>query len=310
MLTTKYLSIRRLTEEGRKLPCSRIWAACKVRGLVYVKGLKWTVNNGSSINFWKDFCLPYRPLQSIIEGPLHRDEDQLTVQQGVAQSFNGGEYNFSFEFPEQVLNLVKATPFELNQEAKDSLAWAFSRDGLFSLKSAYLLARGLNPLNLGISSMVWIWKADTHPRIQFFMWLCSHNSFPTSEILGSRGLNLNPLCMICHQENELVDHLLRRCCVAQDLWRKLKVPRDLLFTFDQPIGKWLELNCSTGVISDLLGIQWKVVFPMGIWQLWLAPNRFYFRTGVIDKLIHTKCIKESAEFFAIGTKERCNKMKR
>ena len=98
--------------------------------------------------------------------------------------------------------------------------------------------------------------------------------------------------------------------MAQDLWRKLKVPRDLLFTFDQPIGKWLELNCSTGVIFDLLGIQWKVVFPMGIWQLWLAPNRFYFRTGVIDKLIHTKCIKESAEFFAIGTKERCNKMKR
>ena len=64
-----------------------------------------------------------------------------------------------------------------------------------------------------------------------------------------------------------MDHLLRRCNVAQDLWRKLKVPHELLFTFDQPIEKWLELNCSTRAVFDHLGIPWKIVFPMGIWQL-------------------------------------------
>ena len=50
MLTAKYLSTRRLTEEGRKLPCSRIWAACKVSSPVYVRGLKWSIN-GRSISF-------------------------------------------------------------------------------------------------------------------------------------------------------------------------------------------------------------------------------------------------------------------
>nr|POE95235.1 putative ribonuclease h protein [Quercus suber] len=74
--------------------------------------------------------------------------------------------------------------------------------------------------------------------------------------------------------------------------------------------KRLELNCSTGAVSDHLGIPWKVVFPMGIWQLWLAHNMFHFRTGVVDTLIHTKSIKESAEFFSIGAKDRCNKMKK
>ena len=166
------------------------------------------------------------------------------MQEGVALSYNGGECNFSFVLPEQILNLVKATPFALNQETEDSLAWAFS------------------------------------------------------------------FCTICHQENELVDHLLRRCNVAQDLWRKLKVPHELLFTFDQPIEKWLELNCSTRAVSDHLGIPWKIVFPMGIWQLWLARNKFQFRTGVVDNLIQMKCIKESAKFFAIGAKDRCNKMKK
>ena len=55
MLATKYLSPRRITKEGRKLPCSSIWTACKKGDPVYVKGLKWSVKNGESIKVWKDF---------------------------------------------------------------------------------------------------------------------------------------------------------------------------------------------------------------------------------------------------------------
>ena len=275
-----------------------------------LKGFKWTVNNGSSISFWKDFWLPCGPFQSLFVSPLHRVDDQLTVQEGVALCCNGGEGILSFVLSDQILNLVRAIPFALNQETEDSLAWAFSKNGLFSLQSAYLLARGSNPLNLGFSSMSWIWKAETHPRIQFFMWLCFHNSLPTSEILVLRGLNLNPVCSLCHLENESVDHLLRRCIVAQEFWCKLKVPCELLATFDQPVKKWLEVNCSSRAISDHLGIPWKIVFPMGIWQLWFARNKFQFRTGVVDNLIHTRCVKDSAEFFAIRSKDRCNKLKK
>ena len=92
----------------------------------------------------------------------------------------------------------------------------------FSLKSAYLLATGSNPLNLDTHSTAWIWKAETHPWVQFFIWLCLHNSLPTREVLGSRGLNLNPIWTVCHLDNEFVDHLLRKCNVAQELWRRLK----------------------------------------------------------------------------------------
>ena len=138
------------------------------------------------------------------------------------------------------------------------------------------------------------------------MWLCSHNSLPNSEILASRGLNLDSVCAIFHLEIESVDHLLRRCTVAQEFWCKLKVPRELLATFDQHVKMWLEVDCSSRVVSEHLGI----VFPMGIWHLWLARNRFQFKTGVVDNLSHTRCIKDSAEFFAIGSKDRCNKMKK
>ena len=51
MLLAKYLTPNRMTEEGKKLPGSSIWTACKKGGPFYVKGLKWVVRNGEKINF-------------------------------------------------------------------------------------------------------------------------------------------------------------------------------------------------------------------------------------------------------------------
>ena len=39
-LATKFLSPRRIAEEGRKLSCSSIWTSCKKGRPIYVKGLK------------------------------------------------------------------------------------------------------------------------------------------------------------------------------------------------------------------------------------------------------------------------------
>ena len=94
---------------------------------MYIEGLKWTVNNGRSINFWKDFWLPCGPIRKLIEGPLTRVKDQMTVHQCADPICKGNEFNFSFELPEQVVSLIKATPFSLNQNSDNSLTWALER---------------------------------------------------------------------------------------------------------------------------------------------------------------------------------------
>jgi len=81
-----------------------------------------------------------------------------------------------------------------------------------------LLARGLNPLNLETELIACVWKVEAPPKVQFFLWLCLHNSVPTGEVLGSRGLNLRPIFSLCKKNNEFVDHLLRGCEVAKYLW--------------------------------------------------------------------------------------------
>ena len=69
LLAAKYLTANRMTNEGRKLPCSSCWTACKKGGPIYVKGLKWSVKNGETVKVWTDFWLPMGTLRSLIEGP-------------------------------------------------------------------------------------------------------------------------------------------------------------------------------------------------------------------------------------------------
>ena len=209
MLQAKYLWPSRMTEEGRKLPCFRIWAACKKGGPIYVKGLRWTIKSGDLVNMWMDFWLPLGRLREIIEGPLSRGEAELTVKQCFDENNTWIPSSISFDLPENIINTIMATPFSFDPNSVDELMWAFLKNGLFSLKSAYLIARGLNPLNLNSMSFSWVWKIDTPPKVQFFLWLCLHSSLPTAEVLGSRGLMLDPVCKICNRENETIEHLFK-----------------------------------------------------------------------------------------------------
>ena len=73
--------------------------------------------------------------------------------------------NSSFVLLDQILESLKATPFSCDTNVEDSLIWAYSKNGSFSLSSAYLLARGLNPLNLDTIAMSWVWKIAAPPRV-------------------------------------------------------------------------------------------------------------------------------------------------
>ena len=99
MLAKKYLTPKRLSKEGRNLPCSRIWSACKKGGPIYVKGLKWSVKNGLQVNQWLDFWLLNGTLRSLIEGPLARDEDKVMLHQCFDIGTGWNLQNSSFVLP-------------------------------------------------------------------------------------------------------------------------------------------------------------------------------------------------------------------
>ena len=153
MLICKYLTPSRLGVGGRKLPASRIWAACKDGGVIFNKGLKWSIANGNMVKAWGDFWLPSGPLRHQIEGPLTEGEENISVKM-LLDNWS----SISFILPDNIVKEIQGTPTAVNPNQEDILVWAFSKDGSFSLKSAYLLAKGLNPLNLEASPGHWVWK--------------------------------------------------------------------------------------------------------------------------------------------------------
>ena len=94
VLMSKYFTNLRIIEAGRKLPCSRTWAAC------FKRGLKWIINNGATTNLWTDFWLPFGPLRSYIQSPLTREEANLLVADIRDKGSNWFQSVLSFELPE------------------------------------------------------------------------------------------------------------------------------------------------------------------------------------------------------------------
>lgn len=63
MLTCKYLTPHRLRGNSRNQLASRIWKAFKVGGVIFNKGLRWSIANGESVSAWADFWLPFLTTQ-------------------------------------------------------------------------------------------------------------------------------------------------------------------------------------------------------------------------------------------------------
>ena len=132
---------------------------------------------------------------------------------------------------------------------------------------------------------------------------------PIGEVLGSKGLNLDPICNLCNKEMEFVEHLVRSCEVAKDFWQEVKVSYCMKDTFNLPICKWLESNSHSEASFLFISIPWKILFPMGVWHLWLHQNNHVFKSGKVERSWFKKCIKESAEFYAIGFNAKAERNK-
>ena len=116
---------------------------------MFNKGLKWPISNGEVVSVWGDFWLASSPLRKQIQGPLMEGEGNISIKE-----FLSNDVGISSFLPEYIMQEIKGIPLASNPLQEDILIWAF-KDENFTLKSAYLIARGLNPLNLDTSNL-WV----------------------------------------------------------------------------------------------------------------------------------------------------------
>lgn len=90
----------------------------------------------------------------------------------------------------------------------DSLSWVSSSSGRFDTRNAYTLACD-NPIMQNHFGGTWIWKVDTLPKIQMFIWKCFLNSILVKDELPRRGIELDASCVCCGEGPETIARVER-----------------------------------------------------------------------------------------------------
>jgi hypothetical protein len=113
-----------------------------------------------------------------------------------------------------------------NTNRPDIQIWRRTLNGVFSVRSAYHLAKekedGWYPkssLRKEIS-VIWsgIWRLQISNVGKNFMWRACQSILPTKDNLVKRKIIQDPLCPICGLEPETSFHILWDCPSARDVW--------------------------------------------------------------------------------------------
>ncbi|KAF7842718.1 reverse transcriptase [Senna tora] len=158
------------------------------------------------------------------------------------------------------------------QNILDKIIWKHSKDGNFSIKSAY--GASIEDLNNDMHNMKWIWKPFCNPKQSFFLWRSFHNALPTSKKLNAIIPSIPSSCKLCQQNQEYLSHILRDCPMVSILWNQLPLPQNF---FNLPINDWLKINCQTNTCL-YKNIPWNTLFCYICFFIWHNRNLLYFKS--------------------------------
>jgi hypothetical protein len=163
----------------------------------------------------------------------------------------------------------------------DFATWPHTKLGIYSVKSAYNLARsatffaaqsvngkGLSS-DLCVEEKHWkaLWAIKAPGKMKIVLWRAAHDCLPTGFQLQRRHIPTQDDCIFCGR-SERVEHLLLFCPFAQGVWNAVKnfFPMDLCKKQLVNAKQWIFDFLDRG--SSLLG----TVLAVSIWHIWEARN--------------------------------------
>jgi len=225
VLKEKYFPENSFLEASLGYRPSYIWRSIWLAKPLLREGLIWKVGDGSNINIWGDRWI-FSPHSNSIQSPVHILNRDAKVAEIIDQDSRWWnipliEQIFPADIVEKICSLAISPGVE-----QDRQVWAFSANGLFSVRSAYYLelerkARQNCCSSIGLQqSPIWkiIWKLKVPWVIHLFLWRACNNILPTKENLLRRKIVTDPFCPLCGREVETSGHVLWSCVAARAVW--------------------------------------------------------------------------------------------
>ncbi|WMV41703.1 hypothetical protein MTR67_035088 [Solanum verrucosum] len=179
------------------------------------------VGSGTKTKFWKDVGIDQSPLRDLfpdlfqICGNPDANVGDCWTEQGWDLVFRRLLNDWEVEMVAEILGMLGGVT--INANATDRMLWKHSKDGLFSVNSAY--RRGLQVM-AGRPTHLWnyFWKGDIPTKVKCFTWLVIKRACLTQEVLQKKGRQLVPRCFLCNLTSETNSHLFLHCNYTAQIW--------------------------------------------------------------------------------------------
>jgi ribonuclease HI len=244
------------------------------------EGLVWRVGSGKGIKVMEDNWIPRSGLQhpwSLKPNVVINNVCDLLLEGG--QGWCEEKLNASF-YEEDVTDILQIPVGCAGTE--DYAAWNYTKNGIFSIRSAYHLNMHLKRCRMGgaLSSFSmdehrgWLalWAAEVPGKAKIHVWRLIKNGLAVGQELERRNIKHGVRCIVCNRDESLI-HRFWQCPHSYAIWELVHEQTGLwLRSPDATVLRQREL---TGWILDWLGQLEDRELAVGImvlYQMWLERN--------------------------------------
>ncbi|KAK9038062.1 hypothetical protein V6N11_022955 [Hibiscus sabdariffa] len=175
------------------------------------------------------------------------------------QVFGAGE--------EVILYHLAATPPPLPHLGADVPGWRWDDKREFRVSFAYsvLMQDGAR-----VHSSKWarIWSLKVPQRVKVFLWITVHHRLLTNVERVRRHIASSDMCGLCFRGPEDIDHVLRHCEKANELWRNVLGHEVAASLSSLSFEDWLHGNISGSLPAIIGRTDWDMEFAIYCWLLW------------------------------------------
>jgi len=273
---------------------SYTWRSLHGARELIVQGSRWIVGNGESINVWTTRWIPrpvsFRPLLCGPDAEPDMRVMDLIDKEGGCWKEDVVRQTFIPVDADIILRLPLCTSWPA-----DRLIWHFTSNGVFSVKSAYHLAREKAKADLPSSSggpikSLWrsIWGLDVPPRIRLFGWRLGVGALPTKCNIARCVRDFDMKCEWCGHLEESDVHAVFVCPMAEDIWQASSFESPLWRAGPGTIEEYLVQAAET--LDDLRFGEFVAV----MWEIWNERNRILF--GQRPRGMHRNLADRAVQF--------------
>ncbi|KAK9008795.1 hypothetical protein V6N11_080273 [Hibiscus sabdariffa] len=188
--------------------------------------------------------------------------------------------------PSTVLEYMAATPLPLARLGDDVPGWRWDEKRQFQVSSAYAVLMEVGERRHA-SSWSKIWSLQVPQRVRVFMWITALRRHLTNVERVRRHIASSDVCSLCHGGPKDIDHVLRFCTKACELWRCV-LGQEVANNFDE----WLHGNITRSLVANVERGEWGMRFSVFCWLLWkrrcsmVLDGDFVERESVLDRGNH------------------------